>query len=245
MRRQNRRNAMGGRSIRRYQTERSTKLKKIRVSTEVSSATNKICTDEDAVCLEKIQVDENGQEVTVSAKCKISTDPTAPSEKLGDCEVCVDKYAFACVGPSTYALCMGKIGTGKYNPNIIEECPENYICNTATSVDYETAIVHNPYYPCVPSCAVDAKPSCDNEYVPTERPEDVDAGKLCKAALEESKNQPTFVAATRNCLDYLYCEKSDIQTYEFTCKDGKYFDNGNQKCIDIPSTGVPDGCLKA
>lgn len=113
-----------------------------------------VCTDEDAVCMEKIQVDENGQEVTVSAKCKISTDPTAPSEKLGDCEVCVDKYAFACVGPSTYALCMGKIGTGKYNPNIIEECPENYICNTATSVDYETAIVHNPYYPCVPSCAV-------------------------------------------------------------------------------------------
>lgn len=113
-----------------------------------------VCTDEGPVCLEKEQEDENGDTITVEPKCPTATDPTKPVETLGDCELCVKNYAFACIGPTTYALCMGGVGKDKFNPEVTEDCPQNYICNTATTQDYETATKYNPYYPCVPSCAV-------------------------------------------------------------------------------------------
>lgn len=109
-----------------------------------------VCTEADAVCLEKVQPD--GSEV--NGKCEKTSLPTDEIEKLGACELCVEKYAYACIGPTIYALCMGAIGKGNFNPQATEECPQNYICNTATTEVFNTAIKYNPYYPCVPNCAV-------------------------------------------------------------------------------------------
>lgn len=113
-----------------------------------------VCTDEAEVCLEKEQQDENGQTIIINGKCSKDAPPTVDDGKLGDCELCVAKYAFACIGPTTYALCMGGVGKGKFNSDVTEECPENYVCNTVTKDSYDSATLQNPYYPCIPKCAV-------------------------------------------------------------------------------------------
>lgn len=107
---------------------------------------NQVCTNMTDVCMEK-----NSENPEIVANCQKSSDQ-AP--KLGVCEDCVKDFPFACIGRTTYALCMGKIGKGEYNPDAIADCPENYICNTNTTEIFSAVAKYIPYYPCIPSCSV-------------------------------------------------------------------------------------------